>query len=181
MARCRLVCSAPAVPLFNLFAEAAMKPSLFRRSRSLPRRVRGAALIEVLVSVLIFFIGVLGLLGFQVVSMRNSGDAQLRSRAAMLANEYFNQVEARVTTVMRQSSSSAQNTALHATVTSVCDSWKADSLNASNVDKGLPGATASCNLSMTGGLAVVTVNLSWRQASGPNPTTYNLSFIKALI
>lgn len=159
-----------------------MKPSFFRSSRSLPRRVRGAALIEVLVSVLIFFVGVLGLLGFQVVSMRNSGDAQLRSRAAMLANEYFNQVEARVTTVMRQSGSTDQNTALQATVNSVCNSWRTNSLNAANVDKGLPGAAATCDLAINSdGLAEVRVNLSWRQASGPNPTTYNLSFKKALI
>lgn len=159
-----------------------MKPFTARRRFLGARRARGAALIEVLVSVLIFFFGVLGLLGFQVASMRNSGDAQLRSRAAMLANEYFNQVESHVTTTIRQSSSTDQMTQLGAAVDSVCSSWLANAVTAANVDRSLPNALANCALEIdpATGLAVVTVKMRWKQA-GSSAQGSSLMFKKALI
>ena len=46
---------------------------------------QGFALIEVLVSLLIFSLGVVGLMGLQVRALQASTDAQDRSQAAMLA------------------------------------------------------------------------------------------------
>lgn len=51
------------------------------------RTQRGVALLEVLVSVLIFSIGLLGLLGLQARAISLSTDAEDRNRAALLANE----------------------------------------------------------------------------------------------
>ncbi|HJV68323.1 type IV pilus modification protein PilV [Ideonella sp.] len=52
-----------------------------RRSR------RGFTLIEVLVALLVFSFGILGLAGFQALVTRNSVEASERGRAALMANE----------------------------------------------------------------------------------------------
>jgi len=48
---------------------------------------RGMALIESLVSILIFSFGVLGLIGLEASAINFSADAEDRNRAALLANE----------------------------------------------------------------------------------------------
>jgi len=63
-----------------------------QRLRPLPSgrlraRARGFTLIEVLVSLLVFSVGILGMAGFQAMSTRSSVDASERSRAALMANE----------------------------------------------------------------------------------------------
>jgi type IV pilus assembly protein PilV len=66
----------------------------FRRSRGTPspRRARrgaqqGMALIEVLVSILLFSFGLLGLIGLEATAINVSVDAEDRSRAALFASE----------------------------------------------------------------------------------------------
>ncbi|AMM24846.1 type IV pilus modification protein PilV [Variovorax sp. PAMC 28711] len=48
---------------------------------------RGIALLEVLVSILLFSLGILGLVGLQARAVTTSVDAEDRGRAALLANE----------------------------------------------------------------------------------------------
>ncbi|MET0716815.1 MAG: type IV pilus modification protein PilV [Pseudoxanthomonas sp.] len=48
---------------------------------------RGMAMIEVLVSVLLFSLGVLGLIGLQARAITSSIEAEDRNRAALIANE----------------------------------------------------------------------------------------------
>ena len=64
-------------------------PSLSRPQHAGPqqRRQRGFSLIEVLVSVLLLSLGVLGLIGLQARTMEMSGEAEDRNRAAMLADD----------------------------------------------------------------------------------------------
>lgn len=61
------------------------------RSNPSPRRgssrQRGMALLEVLVAVLLFSLGILGLLGLQARAVTYSIDAEDRNRAALLAND----------------------------------------------------------------------------------------------
>lgn len=53
-----------------------------------PRRAaRGVALVEVLIALLIFMVGVLGIVGLQARAVQFSVQAEDRSRAALLANE----------------------------------------------------------------------------------------------
>lgn len=59
------------------------------RHRPTPSRQRGFSLIEVLVSVLIFSLGVLALVSLQAASVRLSGDARYRADAAFLADQLF--------------------------------------------------------------------------------------------
>jgi type IV pilus assembly protein PilV len=59
------------------------------RRHHLPARQtsRGFTLIEVLVSLLVFSFGILGMAGFQALLTRHSVEASERSRAALMANE----------------------------------------------------------------------------------------------
>ena len=54
---------------------------------SKPNAVRGAALIEALVGILIFCIGILGLVGLQAAMTRAQGAAKFRADAAYLSSE----------------------------------------------------------------------------------------------
>ncbi|MEJ1168472.1 type IV pilus modification PilV family protein [Variovorax sp. CCNWLW235] len=51
------------------------------------RAQTGVALLEILVSVLLFSLGLLGLIGLQARAISLSSDAEDRNRAALLANE----------------------------------------------------------------------------------------------
>lgn len=51
------------------------------------KRQAGVALLEVLVSVLLFSLGILGLIGLQARAINFSTDAEDRNRAALLAND----------------------------------------------------------------------------------------------
>lgn len=55
-------------------------------------RHRGMTLIEVLVSLLIFSFGFLGLIGMQARAVQISTDAEDRNRASLLANEIVSQM-----------------------------------------------------------------------------------------
>jgi type IV pilus assembly protein PilV len=61
-----------------------MKKSLRKASGT---RQSGIALLEVLVSILLFSLGILGLIGLQARAIGLSTDAQDRNRAALLAND----------------------------------------------------------------------------------------------
>ncbi|MBS0309613.1 MAG: hypothetical protein JSS58_11685 [Proteobacteria bacterium] len=50
------------------------------------RRQNGSMLLEALIGILIFSFGVLGLVGLQTSSVKQSGDAKYRTDASMLAN-----------------------------------------------------------------------------------------------
>ena len=57
------------------------------RSRSCPRRCRGSTMMEVLVSVFVLSIGVLGVAGLQVTAKRSNFEATQRVTAAALAQD----------------------------------------------------------------------------------------------
>ena len=90
------------------------------------RAERGVALIEVLVSILLFSLGILGLIGLQTRAMNFSVDAADRNRAALLANE--------IASSMWLNNSIAVNTGSGtAWATRIADATK----------DGLPGGTAT--------------------------------------
>jgi type IV pilus assembly protein PilV len=66
-----------------------MKPASHRPRR---RSVQGVALIEALVGVLIFSIGILGLVGLQASMTRAQGSAKFRADAAYLSSDLLGQM-----------------------------------------------------------------------------------------
>lgn len=63
-------------------------------TRSLIKRQRGVSLLEVLISVVVLSIGMLGLAGLQVVSLKNSTSAYQRGLATMLAYDVIDRMRA---------------------------------------------------------------------------------------
>jgi type IV pilus assembly protein PilV len=53
----------------------------------IPRKQQGAMLLEALISILIFSIGILAIIGLQATSIKMSSDAKYRTDASMLANQ----------------------------------------------------------------------------------------------
>jgi type IV pilus assembly protein PilV len=80
-----------------------MVTTMFRRPNSMRARVhapraqsrkaqRGLMLLEVLVAVMVFSIGILGIVGLQAASIRHVNDAQYRGEAIFLANALVSQM-----------------------------------------------------------------------------------------
>ncbi len=65
-----------------------------RRHGSLLRNQAGATLMEVLISLLILAIGLLGMSGLQTVSLRNTQSAYLRTQASLNSNDIVERVRA---------------------------------------------------------------------------------------
>lgn len=64
-----------------------MSALTYRSARPRRHHAKGFTLIEIMVSLLIFSVGILGLAGFQALATRNTVEASERSRAALMANE----------------------------------------------------------------------------------------------
>lgn len=58
----------------------------------MPGHQHGVMLLEVLIAVLIFSFGILGIVGLQAQSIRHVNDAQYRSEAVFLANAFVSQM-----------------------------------------------------------------------------------------
>lgn len=111
-------------------------------------RQSGATLIEVLVSLLIFSLGVLGMLAMQAKAISYAVDAEDRSRAAMFANEIIATMWSEGTT------SPSTETA-----------WKARVANATAA--GLPNALGSLQTTTDAatGIKTTQVTITWRAPS----------------
>lgn len=117
------------------------------RRRPVARRgSRGMTLIEVLVAVLVFSFGLLGLLGLQARAVQYSIGAEDQNRAALLANELGSTMLATGTLAVDADTLAA---------------WQARVADAS-VD-GLPNGTGTVDVDAD----VATITVSWRPPSAP--------------
>ena len=106
------------------------------------RLQRGSTLLEVLVAVLIFSFGILGLVAMQVRATQYSVDAEDRNRAALLADDLAAQMRLARTVTLP----TAQITA-----------WQARVADATT--QGLPSGTAT--ITVAGNTALITI--TWQQ------------------
>ncbi len=65
----------------------------------LSKNQRGFSLIEILISVLVFGIGIMGLGGLQVASLKGSSNAHYRTTASVLAQDLADRMKANITAV----------------------------------------------------------------------------------
>ena len=72
------------------------EPTALRSLTRAPENCRAFTLIEVLVTVVILAVGLLGLAGMQAASMRNNHSAYLRSQAVQLSYDMADRVRSRV-------------------------------------------------------------------------------------
>jgi len=103
------------------------------------------SLIEVLLALLIFSLGMLGTVGMQALAVKNSVDAEDRSRAALMANEIVSQMWMAKTLSLP---------------TATTDAWVARLQN--QQVSGLPNATGTTGTAIVDGVLVSTVTITWR-------------------
>jgi type IV pilus assembly protein PilV len=118
-----------------------------------PRRPaqRGFTLIESLIALVVFSVGVLGLVGMQVVSMQVTTDARLRTEAAAAADELLARMQSasRATVVAEFSTGGARYT-----------EWLNTRLLAPG--SGLPGAAATVRFGVVDADAnTVRIEITW--------------------
>jgi type IV pilus assembly protein PilV len=117
-----------------------------RSLRTRRSRIRGFALIEALVGILIFAFGILGLVGLQVAMTRAQGAAKFRADAAYLGSQIIGMMWA---DRPHLASYDSANCASYAP----CNDWK------SKVDSTLPNGLT--DLSYTPATGIVNLTITW--------------------
>jgi type IV pilus assembly protein PilV len=125
-----------------------------RTTASLPvtaLRQRGASLLEALIGILIFSVGILALVGMQALAIRHMSDAKYRSDASFFANEIIGHMW-----VNRGSLGSYAFSGSGAPPAAL-ENW------ATSIQNALPGVTAAANLPIvTVAGTTVTVTVRWQ-------------------
>ena len=127
-----------------------------RRTGGRPRQ-RGVALVEALISILIFSFGVLGLIGLEASAINFSVDAEDRNRAALFASEI------------------ASSMWLNGSVTvpaAQLSAWQTSFADPTQV--GVPGGTVNVT-AVAGTTNSADITLSWVPVSDQVATTRSLS------
>lgn len=137
------------------------------------QRQAGATLIESLVAILVFSFGLLGIVGLQAASIRNTAEAKYRADAAFLANQIVGLMWASDSLTL---ASFAHNPTAGATP---CTPAAAPSLNAdvtnwvTLVAGTLPGAsTANQQITVNAATGLVTVTVCWQPAAEASPSNF---------
>lgn len=128
------------------------------------RKQAGMMLLEGLLAILIFSIGVLAIVGMQGTALKQVADAKYRSEAGMLANQLIGAMWSsdRTTTVLQASFNSSSGGAGYS-------SWK------SNVSANLPGVAAHPPEVAVDAAGIVTITIYWlapSEVAGTDPHKY---------
>ena len=119
----------------------------------------GMMLLEALLGILLFSIGILGLIGLQGVSIKNTTEARYRSEAAYLANQIVGRMWVDRTNLANYALTTG--TTCNTGATTALQQWLCQ------VESTLPGITAAAPTRPTITVAAdtVTVTLHWRVGS----------------
>ena len=125
-----------------------------QRHQALRYKTRGIALIEALVGILIFTIGLLGVVGLQAAMMRAQGSAKSRADAAVLASELTGLMWSDYDNVVTKGLIARYNsTPTTACTTQPCMNWVA------KVQSELPQGGATIATDATTG--TTTISITW--------------------
>jgi type IV pilus assembly protein PilV len=135
-----------------------------------PGSQQGAMLLEALVAIVIFSMGILAIVGMQAAAVNNSAESKYRSDANLLANELLGQmwVTNRLPATLQasfQGGAGTNGTAYTA--------WLGNSTTEGSVRKALPGTTAFPPIvtvdAVTG---MVTIVVRWKAPSDTSATPH---------
>jgi type IV pilus assembly protein PilV len=144
-----------------------------RQSMHGPAGQEGMMLLEALISILIFSIGVLGIIGVQALAMQQSGDARYRASAAQLADQLLGTMWVDNKTVANLQAQYCNTSCVNSTYPGYT-TW-ANTVSATLPGVSLNGATKpTVNVDPTG---IVTISLFWRSPSddpAADPHQYSL-------
>jgi type IV pilus assembly protein PilV len=144
-----------------------MKRADAMRLHGKPILQRGSMLLEALIALLLFSMGILGLMGLQAIAIKNSADAKYRTEAAFLANQIIGQMWA----------DNPANLAAYAhnpTTTATCTfsggasananvtAWLGNASTLGTVAGSLPGGTSARQQIIIGAGNLVTVTICWQ-------------------
>ncbi len=134
------------------------------RPASRRRDQRGIMLLEALIAILIFSLGILALIGLQAQSIRNSSEAKYRADASFLANQLIGYMWSDPANFSSYS---------HRPSGAVCEPSGSDSTNPNvvtwlaNVSALLPGATNRLqSITVNAATRDVTVRICWQSKTG---------------
>lgn len=111
---------------------------------------RGFAITDVLMAILLFSVGILGLVGLQGAMTKNQLEAKVRAEATYLANELIAQMWSDTANIANYTSSGCAG---H----TPCNTWK------SKVTAALPSGAGSVATTSSGD---VTVTITWTNTAG---------------
>ncbi|WP_342617899.1 type IV pilus modification protein PilV [Rhodoferax sp. GW822-FHT02A01] len=124
----------------------------------------GMMLIEALIAILLFAVGILGIVGLQGTAVKQVTEARFRSEASMLANQLLGQMWMSD----RQSTSLFNNFTAGGAVHDKYDAWKA--LVTSTLPTPQDPTVSVNNTANDPGEGTVTITLFWRSPSDPSDT-----------
>lgn len=142
-----------------------------------PDTQRGSMLLEALIALLLFSMGILGLMGLQAIAIKNTADAKYRTEAAFLANQIIGQMW----------TENPVNLAAYAhnpTTAGVCTfgggasananvtAWLGNSSTYGTVAGNLPGGTSIRQQITVGAGNLVTVTICWQGPQEAAPHNY---------
>jgi type IV pilus assembly protein PilV len=130
------------------------------------RRSRGFMLIEVLISIVIFSVGILGLVGLQAKMTRAQTEAKARADASYLASELVGLMWADIANLAQYQTANCANYAR-------CTSWN------SKLQSALPSGSATVTLTTTTG--DVGITLSWQLPGGSQHSYTTVTTIKGAV
>jgi type IV pilus assembly protein PilV len=126
-------------------------------------RQKGMSLIEVLVSILIFSVGILGLVALQMRATQASTDGEDRNRAALLANEAVSLIWTYQTVTLP---------------TAVLASWQTRvGYTTTPTSVGLPSGVGTIATDTTQTPNVTTITIQWQEPSHPTVSQYVTSMV----
>lgn len=121
-----------------------------QRTQRQPRREAGFAIIDVLMAILLFSVGVLGLIGLQGAMTKNQLEAKVRADASYLANELVAQIWSDTLNINSYSVSGCEGYA-------PCTAWQ------DKVTSSLPGGAGEVATNSAGD---VTITITWTNTAG---------------
>lgn len=130
---------------------------------------RGMMLIEGLLAILIFSMGILAVVGLQAASVKNSADAKYRADASFLANQIIGAMwadQANLATYAHNPTGVPCAPIPPASGNATVNAWLAD------IAQALPNADAGLQQISISPTNVVTVSVCWQGPSEPAPHMY---------
>lgn len=138
---------------------------------ALPKSQRGSMLLEALVAILIFSVGILAVVGMQATAVKAAADAKYRSEASLLANELLGQmwITNRTASTLKTNFEGSDGSG-----GTYYNNWYA------NVAATMPGVSTTANapsVTVDGTTGLVTVVVQWKlpsEASGASAHNYTI-------
>jgi len=135
-------------------------------------------LLEGLIAILIFSMGILALIGLQAIAIKNTADAKYRAEAAFLANQIIGQMWADKPGNLASyahnptAAGGACNFGGAASANANVTAWLGDTTTPGTVAGNLPGATSAKQQIAIAAGNVVTVTVCWQGPQEAAPHNY---------